>query len=369
MQRTADLDLSPRILLGPGPSAVSPRVLRVMTTPPIGYLDPEWLAFMDEEQALLREVWQTENPLTLALSGTGSSGMEAAIANFLEPGDRFIVGVNGFFGNRMCDMAARYGATVTKIEAPWGEPIKKEQIAEALKQGPAKMVALVHAETSTGVLQDLTGIADVVHGAGALLMLDCVTSLAGVPVKIDAMGVDVAYSATQKCLGAPTGLAPFTVSPKGVAALEKRKNPTPNWYLDLAIIAKYWDKNRAYHHTPSTALHYALREGLRMALEEGLEKRWARHRANAEYLWAELAKMKISLHVAPENRLPPLTTVKIPDGVDDPGVRKRLREEFAIEIAGGFGPLAGKVWRVGLMGFSSRRENIAALIGALKEIL
>lgn len=367
---TSDLNPSPRLLLGPGPSAVHPRVLRAMSTPLIGYLDPEWLAMMDEEQALLRAVFLTDNVLTLPMSGTGSAGMETALCNFLEPGDRVVVGCNGYFSERMCEMAARYGAIVTRMEKKWGEVFTPGEIEAALAGGPPpKMAALVHAETSTGALQPLEGIGDLIHRHGALFMLDCVTSLGGAPLKIDGWGVDVAYSGSQKCLGCPPGLSPFTVSERGMAVLRGRKSKVPNWYLDLTLIEKYWSKERAYHHTPSTTLHYGLREGLRLVLEEGLEARWARHRANAEYLWSKLAALGLSLHVAAEHRLPSLTTVRAPEGVDEAAVRARLRDEYNIEIAGGFGPLKGKIWRVGLMGFSSRRENVALLSEALREVL
>jgi len=365
-----DLNPSPRLLLGPGPSAVHPRVLRAMSTPLIGYLDPEWLGLMDEEQSLLREVFMTKNTLTLPLSGTGSTGMEAALCNFLEPGDRVIVGCNGFFSERMCEMAARYGATVTRIEKPWGEVFAPDEIEDALATGgPTKMAALVHAETSTGALQPLEGIAHIVHRYGALLMVDCVTSLGGTPLKGDEWGVDVAYSGSQKCLGCPPGLAPFTASDRAREVLLARKSKVPNWYLDLTLIEKYWSKDRAYHHTPSTTLHYGFREGLRLVLEEGLEARWRRHRENAEYLWKKLEELDLSFHVTTKNRLPPLTTVVAPGGADEAAVRARLRDEFNVEIAGGFGPLKGRIWRVGLMGFSSRRENIALLAEALREIL
>jgi len=367
---STDLNPSPRLLLGPGPSAVHPRVLRAMTTPLIGYLDPEWLALMDEEQAMLREVFLTKNTLTLPMSGTGSTGMETAICNFLEPGDKVLIGCNGYFSERMCEMAARYGATVTRIEKPWGEVFTLAEIKAALNvNGPYKMVALVHAETSTGALQPLDGIGELAHRHGALLMLDCVTSLSGAPLKIDEWGVDVAYSGSQKCLGCPPGLSPFTASGRAMESLQARKTKTPNWYLDLTLIEKYWSNERAYHHTPSTTLHYGFREGLRLTLEEGLEARWRRHRANAEYLWEKLEGLDLNLQVAPDHRLPPLTTVQIPNGVDEAKVRARLRDEFNIEIAGGFGPLKGKIWRVGLMGFSSRRENVALLTEALREIL
>ncbi len=365
-----DLNPSSRLLLGPGPSAVHPRVLRAMATPLIGYLDPEWLAMMDEEQALLREVFVTKNTLTLPMSGTGSTGMEAALCNFLEPGDRVIVGCNGFFSERMCEMASRYGATVTRLDKPWGEVFTPNEIEDALATGgPVKMVALVHAETSTGALQPLEGIANIVHRYGAIFMADCVTSLGGVPLKIDEWGVDVAYSGSQKCLGCPPGLSPFTVSERAMNVLRARKTKAPNWYLDLTLIEKYWSKDRAYHHTPSTTLHYGFREGLRLVLEEGLENRWKRHRANAEYLWRKLGDLDLSFHVAPDHRLYPLTTVVVPGGVDEVAVRARLRDDYNVEIAGGFGPLKGKIWRVGLMGFSSRRENVTLLAEALREIL
>jgi len=365
-----DLNLSPRILLGPGPSAVHPWVLRMMSTPLIGYLDPEWLTLMDEEQELLRSVFLTKNAVTLPMSGTGGAGMEAAFCNFLEPGDSILVGCNGFFSERMCDIATRLGAKVNRLEKPYGEVFSKEEIAAGLKKtGSVKMVALVHAETSTGALQPMEGIGEIAHSHGALLMVDCVTSLAGVPVRIDDWKVDVSYSGTQKCIGCPPGLAPFTVSDRAMKVLHERKTTVPNWYLDLTMIEKYWGKDRVYHHTPAASLHYAFREGLRMIMEEGLEARWKRHRDNAEYLWGSLEKLGLKMHVAHEHRLPSLTTVCIPPGVDDLKVRTALREDYNIEIAGGFGPLKGKTWRVGLMGFSSRRENVALLFEALREIL
>lgn len=366
---TTDLNPSPRILLGPGPSAVHPRVLRAMSTPLIGYLDPEWLALMDEEQELLRAVFLTKNKLTLPLSGTGSAGMEAALVNFVEPGDRVIVGCNGFFSERMCEMAARCGATVARIEKAWGGVFAPEEIEAALKPGQAKMVALVHAETSTGALQPLEGIAAIVHRHGALLMVDGVTSLGGMPLKIDEWEIDIAYSGSQKCLGCPPGLAPFTANERAMEVARRRKTKSPNWYLDLTLIERYWSGERAYHHTPSTTLHYGFREGLRLALEEGLETRWARHRANAEYLWKKLESLDLALHVPADHRLPSLTTVRVPGDVDEAAVRARLRDEFNIEIAGGFGPLKGKIWRIGLMGFSSRKENVALLAEALAEVL
>lgn len=364
-----DLDLPPRVLLGPGPSLVPPRVLRVMATPPVGYLDPEFFKVMDETQALLRHVWQTQNPLTLPLSGTGSAGMEAVFANFIEPGDRVLVGVNGFFSERMCEMAVRYGGVVTRLEKPWGEVFTPQELEAALQAQSYKLVALVQAETSTGALQPMSGLGELVHQHGALLALDCVTSLGGVPVQIDAWSVDIAYSATQKCLGCPSGLAPFTVSPRAQNRLRQRTRPPSNWYLDLALLEKYWGPERQYHHTLSASLLFALREGLRIVQEEGLEARWLRHQQNAEQLWAGLEALDLGLHVPLVQRLPTLTTVQAPSGRDEASLRTRLRDDYNIEIAGGFGPLKGRVWRVGLMGYSSRRENVSLLLAALGELL
>lgn len=365
-----DLNVPQRLLLGPGPSAVHPRVLRTMSTALIGYLDPEWLSLMDEEQALLRSVFQTNNTLTFPMSGTGSAGMETAFCNFVEPGDTVVIGCNGYFSERMCEMARLYGANVKRIEKAWGDVFTHEEIDAALVQNkPVKLFALIHAETSTGALQPLDGIGDLVHRHGALFVIDCVTSLGGVPVNIDAWGVDVAYSASQKCLGCPPGLSPLTVSERAGEILRSRKNRVPNWYLDLTMIERYWNKERVYHHTPSTTLHYGFREGLRLVLEEGLEDRWSRHRAIAGYLWEKMENLGLTLFVPPDHRLPSLTTLCVPDGVDDLAVRTRLRDAYNIDIAGGFGPLKGKIWRVGLMGFSSRRENVTLLSEALREIL
>ena len=364
-----DLNPSPRLLLGPGPSTIHPRVLRAMAAPALGYLDPEFLALLDETVSLLRAVFQTQNEVTLPISGTGSAGMEAALCNFIEPGDRALVCVNGFFGQRMADMAGRYGAQVSQLEKPWGEVFTAAEIEAALQEQDYKLVALVQAETSTGALQPMERIGQIVHRQGALLVLDCVTSLGGAPVKVDEWEVDVAYSSSQKCLGCASGLAPLTVSPRGMAALKGRQSQVANWYLDLNGLLKYWGPERAYHHTVSCALIYGLRESLRLIIEEGLEARFARHRANAEQLWRGLEELDLTLHVPLAHRLPTLTTVRAPAGVDEGEVRARLRDEYNIEIAGGFGPLKGLIWRIGLMGFSSRRENVTLLLAALKEIL
>lgn len=369
MTAYADLNLKPRTLLGPGPSGVHPRVLQSLAYPPVGHLDPQFLALMNEVQDLLRFVFETENPLTIPVSGTGSAGMEAAFANFVEPGDPVLIGVNGYFSERMVEIAGRYGAVVQRLDRAWGEVFTLEEIDAALRKQPAKLVALVHAETSTGALQPLDGMAEVVHRHGALLLVDCVTSLGGLPVQIDARGIDIAYSGTQKCIGAPPGLAPITVGPAARSILESRKTKVANWYLDLSIVAQYWGAARTYHHTAPINMNYALREALRMIQEEGLEARYARHKANAELLWAGLEDMDLELHVSPEHRLTTLTTVRVPAGVDDMAVRKSLLDDYNVEIGGGLGALKGKVWRVGLMGYNARPESVAVLLRALADVL
>lgn len=366
----SDLDPSPRILLGPGPSSAAPRVLRAMATPLVGHLDPEFLALMDEVQQLLRYVFQTENEFTIPVSGTGSAGMEAALCNFIERGDRVLIAINGYFGERLFDMAGRYGAQVDRLDRPWGQVFDPAEIDAALKTKAYKLIALVHAETSTGALQpDIAAIASAAHQQGALLVLDTVTSLGGLPVEIDAWDVDVAYSGSQKNLSAPPGLAPLTISERARAILRGRSTPVANWYLDLSLLDKYWGNERTYHHTAPISMNYALREALRMVAEEGLEARFARHRANAELLWEGLEEMDLPLLVPYENRLPTLTTPKVPPAVDELAVRRQLLNEYNIEIAGGFGPLKGQIWRIGLMGYSSRRENVLLLLAALQKIL
>jgi len=365
-----DLDTPSRILLGPGPSTVSPRVLRAMAQPLLGHLDPQFLALMDEVQQLLRYVFQTQNELTIPVSGTGSAGMEAALCNFIEPGDRVLIGINGYFGERLFDMAGRYRAQVDRLERPWGQVFDPGEFEAALKGKNYRLVALVHAETSTGAWQPgIAEIAAAAHRHGALLVLDTVTSLGGLPVQIDAWGVDVAYSASQKCLSAPPGLAPLTVSPSAREVLRNRKTPVANWYLDLSLLDKYWGHDRTYHHTAPITMNYALREALRMAAEEGLENRFARHRQNAELLWEGLEALDLPPFVPHEHRLPSLTTATLMPSIDDAAVRRRLLDEYNVEIAGGFGPLKGKVWRIGLMGYSSRREYVTLLLAALRAIL
>lgn len=363
------LEMPTRILLGPGPSMVDPRVLRAMSSPVIGHLDGYFLQVMDRTQELLRYVFQTENRLTIPVSGTGSAAMETSVANMVEPGDRVLICINGYFGLRLADMAQRYGGDVETITRPWGEIFTPAEVKQALDARPAKVVAIVHAETSTGALQPLDEIAEIVHGQGGVLIVDAVTSLGGIPVRVDELGIDVCYSGTQKCLSCPPGLGPITLSARAEEFLAERKTPVANWYLDLTLIQKYWGKERTYHHTAPVSANFALYEGLRLVAEEGLEARWARHRANAEMLWQGLQDLGLELHVPEGHRLVSLTTVRVPQGVDEAGVRASLMQDYNIEIAGGLGELKGKIWRIGLMGYSSRQENVLALLGALRRFL
>lgn len=364
-------DLNPHIrtLLGPGPSNVHPRVLRAMAAPLVGHLDPDFLAVMDEVKRLLQLVYQTNNNLTVPLSGTGSAGMEAALYNVLEEGDVVLVAVNGYFGERMCQMIPRCGGRVRRIEAPWGEIVRPEQVEQALREGHAKVVAIVHAETSTGVLQPLEEISEIVHRHGALLLVDAVTSLGGVELKVDEWDVDVCYSGTQKCLSCPPGLSPITLGKRAEETLRQRQTSVGSWYLDLTLIQRYWGSERTYHHTAPISMNYALREALRLIDEEGLEARFARHRLNQRALVAGLEAMGMQLLVPEEFRLPSLTTVRIPADVDEAQVRSRLLREFNIEIAGGLGDLRGRIWRIGLMGHSSRQGNVFLLLSALEHLL
>jgi alanine-glyoxylate transaminase/serine-glyoxylate transaminase/serine-pyruvate transaminase len=348
---------------------VHPRVLQAMASPLVGHLDPYFLEIMERTQRLLRYVFETENRLTVPISGTGSAAMEAAVANMVEPGDNVLICINGYFGSRLVDMAGRYGAQVQTIHRPWGEVFTPEEVAEALGKIPAKVVGIVHAETSTGALQPLEEIAKLVHEHGSLFLVDTVTSLGGVSVAVDAIGIDIAYSGTQKCLSCPPGLGPITLGPRAIEALQNRKHKVANWYLDLSMIEKYWGHERTYHHTAPISSNYALYEGLRIVAEEGLEARWERHKRNAELLWDGLQALGLELHVALEHRLPSLTTVRVPQGIDEAQIRSRLLNEFNIEIAGGLGELKGEVWRIGLMGHSSSRENVSLLLAALKGCL
>lgn len=366
------LDLNPaqRTLMGPGPSNVHPRVLKAMATPLVGHLDPDFLKIMNETMELLRFVFGTENKLTLAMSGTGSSGMETCLVNLLEEGDRAIIGVNGLFGQRMCDIVERCGAGVIPVEGRWGDIIEPGEIEETLKKNPGvKLVGIVHAETSTGVLQPLKEIADIAHQYGALLVADTVTSLGGVAVELDKNGVDATYSGTQKCLSCPPGLSPVSFNEKAVEVLNNRKSKVQSWYLDLSMIQNYWGKERFYHHTAPISMVYALREALRLIYEEGLEERYKRHAINGKALAAGIEALGLELLVEEEYRMPQLTAVKVPEGIEDKTVRKALLNEYNIEIGGGLGELAGKLWRIGLMGASSTRSNVMLFLTALEDIL
>ncbi len=369
MTRHADLNTPARTLLGPGPSMVPPRVMRAMLQPVVGHLDPTYLAVMDDVKDLLRYVFQTQNDLTIALPGTGSAGMEAGICNFVEPGDSVVICVNGYFSERMFDMAGRYGAEVCRVERPWGEGFTPADIEAALRQKRAKLVAIVHGETSTGTVQPLEGIAEVVHRYGGLLLVDCVCSLGGVPIKVDDLDIDIAYSGSQKCLSCPPGLAPITVGQRARDVLRQRKTKVANWYLDLGMLEAYWGSPRVYHHTGPISMTYAMREALRLVEEEGLEARWERHAANARELWQGLGAIGLHPIVPIDRRLASLTTVAAPYGVDEAVIRRRLLDDYNIEIAGGLGAYKGKAWRVGLMGHSSHRENIVVLLGALERLL
>ncbi|MBN4003460.1 alanine--glyoxylate aminotransferase family protein [Nostoc sp. LPT] len=363
------LEIPPRLLLGPGPSNAHPTVLQAMNTSPVGHLDPAFLALMDEIQSLLRYVWQTENSLTIAVSGTGTAAMEATIANAVEPGDVVLIGVAGYFGNRLVDMAGRYGADVRSITKPWGQVFNLDELQTALKTHRPAILALVHAETSTGARQPLEGVADLCREFGTLLLVDSVTSLGGVPLFLDAWGVDLAYSCSQKGLGCPPGASPFTMSARAVEKLQQRQTKVANWYLDMLLLGKYWGAERTYHHTAPINLYYALREALRLLAEEGLANSWQRHQKNVEYLWEGLENLGLSMHVEQQYRLPTLTTVRIPAGVDGKAIARQLLNEHNIEIGGGLGELTGLVWRVGLMGFNSRKESVDQLLAALRQVL
>ncbi len=370
METASELAPSMRILLGPGPSNVHPRVLKALSTPLVGHLDPEFIRLMEETKTLLRFIFQTKNTLTLPISGTGSAGMETCLVNLIEPGDEVVVGVNGVFGTRMVDIVERCGARPIAIETQWGQVFTPDQVQDALKRcGRPKLVALVHAETSTGAWQPLEEIAPLVHQAGALFIVDAVTSLGGCPLQVDAWGIDACYSGTQKCLSCPPGLAPITLSLAALAALRKRKSKVQSWYLDLTLIEKYWSEERIYHHTAPISMNYALREALRLVQEEGLAARFRRHQRNHLALAAGLEAMGLSLAAQEGHRLWTLNSVAIPDKVDDAAVRRQLLEDYNIEIGAGLGPLRGKVWRIGLMGESSTRSNVLLALSALEEIL
>src|SRR5437868_142333 len=357
-----------RILLGPGPSPVDDRVLRAMAAPVLGHLDPLFLQCMDDVQSMLRYAFETENRVTVPISATGSAGMEAALVNLIEPGDEIVVCINGVFGERMRDIIGRAGGTPIVVEAPWGEAIDAGKIESALKSSKPRALALVHAETSTGVLQDLSGLGEMAHQSGALFIVDAVTSLAGHPVGVDRNGIDICYSGTQKCIGAPPGLSPITFNERALDRIRARKSKVQSWYLDITMVERYWGEDRTYHHTAPISMNYALREALRLIHEEGLEARWARHELNHRALVAGVEAMGMSMAVAPEQRLWSLNAVSVPEGVDDAKVRARLLENN-VEIGGGLGPLKGRIWRIGLMGSGSTRENVRLVLDELHRAL
>jgi alanine-glyoxylate transaminase / serine-glyoxylate transaminase / serine-pyruvate transaminase len=369
MQKVAAFKPPPRLLMGPGPSNVAPSVLRAMAQPLVGHLDPTFIQLMEEVKLMLRTVFQTRNDLTFPVSGTGSAGMEFCFVNLVQPADEVVVCVNGVFGGRMADVAERCGARVTKVEAEWGKIIEPGAVAAVLKNVRPKIVALVHAETSTGVLTPVEEISRLAHDAGALFLLDTVTSLGGCPVKLDEWEVDAAYSGTQKCLSCPPGLSPVSFSPRAMDAASHRNRKTQSWYLDVNLLASYWGQDRAYHHTAPISMNYALHEALRLVLEEGLENRWRRHEQNHLALKKGLADMGLSLASQEGHQLWSLNAVGVPDGVDEGAVRKKLLSDFNLEIGAGLGPLKGKIWRVGTMGETSRPENIETFLSALKSFL
>ena len=358
-----------RLLLGPGPSPVPDRILAALAQPTIGHLDPVFLKLMDEIRTRLQQVFRTTNEMTLAVSGTGSAGMETLFVNLVEPGERVLICINGVFGQRMKDVAERAGAEVHTIEAKWGMVFDQDTVIEAAERIRPRAIAIVHAETSTGAHQPVDRIGPALHDLGALFLLDCVTSLGGAPVEIDKWGVDAAYSGTQKCLSCPPGLSPVTLSPRAVKRLEERKRKVQSWYLDLTMVRQYWGNERFYHHTAPINMLYALHEALAIVLEEGLDPRFARHRQAHAHLREGLAKIGISYVSQEGHHLPMLNAVQIPGGIEDAPARKRLLEEHNIEIGGGLGAFKGKAWRIGLMGHGARIENVDRVVSAIQALV
>jgi len=364
-----DINPGDRVLMGPGPSNVSARVLQAMSAPCIGHLDPYFLSVMDETQLLLKYLFQTENPFTIPISGTGSAGLETSFVNLVEPGEEVVVCINGVFGLRMADIVRRLGGQLIRVDGEWGRAIDPEAVRKAVRGKNPKVLAVVHAETSTGVCQPLEDIASIAHEAGALFLVDMVTSLGGIDVAVDRMGIDVAYSGTQKCISCPPGLSPITFGPAAIKALESRKSPVVSWYLDMSMLRSYWGAERKYHHTAPINMIYALREALRIIAEEGLKARFARHQLNHRALVAGIEAMGLAMLVPESERLPMLNAICIPEGVNDIKVRKALLNDFGIEIGGGLGDLQGKIWRVGLMGHSSSRRNVFLFLSVLETVL
>lgn len=355
--------------MGPGPSEIHPRVLRAMSAGTVGHLDPYYLRLMNDMQAMLRTVFATTNQMTMAMSATGSAGMESTVVNLIEPGDPMIVCVNGVFGARMVDVAERAGAAVTRLERPWGEVFTTADLKDALAKAKPKVVGIVMAETSTGALQPLEEISNLVHDAGALLLVDAVTALGGVPVEVDKWNIDAIYSGSQKCLSCPPGLAPVSFNQRAMDVILKRKKKVQSWYLDVSMLAQYWGSERVYHHTAPINMTYGLYEALRVVLEEGLESCFARHMLNHRALKAGLTALGIRYAANENNQLPQLNAVLIPAGVDDATVRGGLLNRFGIEIGGGLGAFKGKAWRIGLMGHGARPNNVYLFLAALEQLL
>lgn len=358
------------LLLGPGPSSIHESVYRALSVSCLGHLDPYFIKIMDVVKSQIQQVFQTKNRLSLPMSGTGSSGMETSFVNFIEEGDPVLIPVNGVFSTRMKDVAERLGAVVDSIEFEWGTPVLADRIKEALSKKAYKIVAMVHAETSTGVENPVKEVGKLVAGSDSLYLVDAVTSLGGMDVPVDRWGIDIIYSGTQKCLSCPPGISPVSVSDRAVEVLMNRSSKVPNWYLDLSMIVSYWEgQKRAYHHTAPINMIYALHQAMYNLLEEGLEKAFARHLENHKLLVGGLEGMGLEMFVDPSCRLPMLNAVVVPEGVDEASVRSRLRNEYKIEIGAGLGPMAGKVWRIGLMGESCRPESVDRVLSALKNIL
>ncbi len=358
-----------RVLMGPGPSDVDTRVLEALARPTIGHLDPAFLQILNGIRELLQYTFKTANEMTLAMSGTGSAGMETCVVNLIEPGDPMLVCVNGVFGKRMADVAARCGADVSVIETDWGRVFDPDAVQQALSRKPAKLVGIVHAETSTGARQPIEEVSRVVHGKGALLLVDAVTSLGGIEVDVDGWQIDACYSGSQKCLSCPPGLSPVTFSKAALQVMDSRKTKVQSWYLDLGMIRQYWGSERLYHHTAPINMNYALLAALELVREEGLEARWARHWANHRMLRAGLEAIGVRYVAQPGFELPMLNAVAVPDGVDEARVRRQLLEEFGIEIGAGLGAFKGKAWRIGLMGAASTKANVLLFLAALEKCL
>lgn len=357
------------LLMGPGPSCVSPEVYLALSRKTLGHLDPDFLKIAEELKGMIRQIMNTKNDLTIPMSGTGSAGMEAAFVNLVEKGDRVLILLNGVFGMRMQDVASRLGANVDVLEFPWGTPVDLEAVERKIRHESYKIVAVVHAETSTGVRNPVAEIGDLLRGSDTIYLVDAVTSLGGIEVSMDEWNIDALYSGTQKCLSCPPGLAPLSFSDKAMAKLSARKTKVPNWYLDLTLIANYWGQNRVYHHTAPVNMLYGLYQALLLILEEGSETVFLRHRESHLALVNGLEELGLTMLVDESHRLPMLNAVRVPDAVDELSVRQRLRNDFKIEIGGGLGPLAGKIWRIGLMGHTARVENVNRLLVALRELL